>query len=120
MPVSTIAMPCSFAAAITSESRRRPAGLDHRPDAVLGRDVEAVAEREERVGGHHCARRLSPSSRAFIAAIRVESTRLIWPAPTPTVARPRANTMAFDFTYLHTFHANSRSRKFLGAWRRAS
>src|ERR1700689_1946492 len=49
------------------------------------------------------------SSAAFSAAIRVEYTRLIWPAPTPMVAPPRANTIAFDFTNLATCQANSRS-----------
>ena len=57
MPVNTIAMPCSSAAAMTSSSRLRAAGLDDGLDAVFGGDVEAVAKREERVGGHHRALR---------------------------------------------------------------
>src|ERR1700730_7759560 len=52
---------------------------------------------------------VSSSSVAFIAARRVEYTRLIWPAPTPMVAPARANTMALDFTNLHTAQANRRS-----------
>ena len=52
MPVNTIARPCSSAAAMTSSSRTRAAGLDHRGDARRGRGIDAVAEREERVGGH--------------------------------------------------------------------
>ena len=46
----------------------------------------------------------------FIAPIRAESTRLICPAPTPVLWPLRAYRMAFDFTCLQTFHANSRSR----------
>ena len=42
-------------------------------------------------------------------AMRAESRRLIWPAPTPMVMPPAQNTMALDLTYLATFQANSRS-----------
>ena len=55
MPVNTIAMPCSSAAAITSSSRIEPPGWI---TAVMpaGRGlIDAVAEREERVPGHHRA-----------------------------------------------------------------
>ena len=48
-------------------------------------------------------------SAAFMAAIRALTTRLIWPAPTPTVRPPRAKTMALDLTYLQTIQANIRS-----------
>ena len=51
MPVNTIAMPASSAAAITSASRMRAAGLDHRGGARLGRGEQAVGEGEEGVGG---------------------------------------------------------------------
>src|SRR5438067_3878397 len=37
------------------------------------------------------------------------STRLICPAPMPTVAPPLAKTIAFDLTCLQTVSANSRS-----------
>ena len=43
--------------------------------------------------------------RAFITAIFTESTRLICPAPTPSVAPPRAKTMALDLTCFATFQA---------------
>ena len=42
-------------------------------------------------------------------AMRAESSRLIWPAPTPMVMPSLQNTMALDLTYLATFQANSRS-----------
>ena len=42
-------------------------------------------------------------------AMRAESTRLIWPAPTPSVMPPPQKTIALLFTYFATFHANSRS-----------
>src|SRR5258708_4072230 len=42
---------------------------------------------------------------AFITASLTESTRLIWPAPTPRGAPSRAKTMALDFTCLQTFQA---------------
>ena len=50
-----------------------------------------------------------PACSALIRAMRVESTRLIWPAPTPTVAPSRQYTMAFDFTYMATRQAKVRS-----------
>ena len=42
-------------------------------------------------------------------AMRAESSRLICPAPTPSVMPPAQNTMALLLTYLATFQANSRS-----------
>ena len=41
--------------------------------------------------------------------MRTASTRLIWPAPMPIVARSFARTIAFDETCLHTRHAKTRS-----------
>ena len=43
-------------------------------------------------------------------AILTESTRLIWPAPIPSVASSSATTIALDFTCRQTRQANSRSR----------
>ena len=48
-------------------------------------------------------------SPALRAAISTESTRLICPAPTPTVARPEASTIALRLTRAATVQANSRS-----------
>ena len=41
--------------------------------------------------------------------MRTASTRLIWPAPTPMVARSAAMTIAFERTCLHTRQAKTRS-----------
>ena len=46
---------------------------------------------------------------ALIAAMRAESTRLICPAPMPSVCPSPQKTMAFDLTNLATRQANSRS-----------
>ena len=43
-----------------------------------------------------------------------ESTRLIWPAPTPRVALSLAKTMALDFTCLETFQAKRMRGHFFG------
>ena len=51
---------------------------------------------------------------ALSAATCVEYTRDICPAPTPMVMPSRANTIAFDFTYLHTRQANHRSAYCVG------
>src|SRR5690606_30006065 len=50
-----------------------------------------------------------PACSALMAAMRAELTRLIWPAPTPTVWRFFAYTMALDLTNLATFQAKIRS-----------
>ncbi len=39
--------------------------------------------------------------------MRTESTRLIWPAPMPTVGRSLESTIALERTCLQTFQANS-------------
>ena len=95
------------------------AGEDHRQAVLVGgRDHLLVAHRaarlDDRDGAGRARSRRSPSrngknaseattlpasgSTAFCAAIRAESTRLIWPAPTPTVCCAFANTIAFDLT----------------------
>ncbi len=52
MPVNSMASPCSLAAAMTSASRMRSAGLDHRGHALVGGHIHAIAERKEGVRGH--------------------------------------------------------------------
>ena len=63
MPVNTIAMPRSSAAAITSSSRTLPPGWMTAAAPGVGDDVEAVAEREERVGRDDRAREVEPRVR---------------------------------------------------------
>ena len=72
----------------------RAAGLDHRGGAGFDRDQSPSAKgkkaseatTEPLVIGSGKLPALA-ASRAFRAAMRAESTRLIWPAPMPTVAQ---------------------------------
>ena len=71
----------------------RAAGLDDGGGAGFGGGQQAVGEGEEGVGGDDRAlgQRLGrpaalAASGALQAAMRALSTRLIWPAPMPTVA----------------------------------
>ena len=94
MPVKTMARPRSSAAAITSSSRIEPPGWITAVAPASAAASEAVGEREEGVGGDHRALgqrlRQARGLRGFggLAGRRCgrESTRLIWPAPMPTVA----------------------------------
>ena len=71
MPVNTMAMPCSSAAAMTSSSRMLPPGWIDGRDAAFGDDVDAVAEREEGIRGQRPSRRASrPAFFALSAAMR--------------------------------------------------
>ena len=92
----------------------RAGGLDDRRDPGVDRELGAVGEREEGVGGE---RRPASSagweSCAFSTAIRTASTRLICPAPIPIVAPPRASTIAFERTWRQTIQANSMSAPLL-------
>src|SRR5690606_8471815 len=121
VPVSTMAMPCSSAAAMTSSSRTLPPGwitpvapaatTTSRPSRNGKKASEATAE----------PFRVRPAFSALMDAMRAESMRLIWPAPTPRVMPPPTNTMALDLTYLATFQAKVRS--FISAsvgWRRVT
>ena len=80
-PVSTMAMPCSSAAATISASSHRAAGLDDGGHAGRGEHVEPVAEGEEGVAGR--GRRPGPGPRPCATAISAASTRVCWPAPMP-------------------------------------
>ena len=75
----------------------RSARLNDRSDASFRRGNETIGKRKEGIGRNDRTdgqRLFEPcafaASAAFHAAIRAESTRLIWPAPTPTVAPPFA------------------------------
>src|SRR5262249_7599490 len=106
-PVKTIATPAFSAASMTSPSRREPPGwtIAVTPCVIAssgpsenGKNASDASTEPERSGG-----------RAFSSARRTESTRLICPAPTPSVAPPRASTIALERTCRQTRQANSRS-----------
>src|SRR6266436_5933425 len=109
-------MPAASAAAITSSSRSDPPGwmiavapapiAASTPSAKGKNASEATTEPKLGDRGSPAA---FPASAALAAAILTLSTRLIWPAPMPTVARPRAKTIALDLTCFATLSANSRS-----------
>ncbi|MCY1177579.1 hypothetical protein D9M73_178930 [compost metagenome] len=87
MPVNTMAMPASSAAAITSASRIEPPGWI---TAVM--PALAALSMPSRNGKKASLAITAPGTgrpacSALIAAMRAELTRLIWPAPTPTVWR---------------------------------
>lgn len=94
-----IEMPCSFAAAMESESLIEPPGwiIEETP-------ISLAASTPSRNGKNasetiiECFA-LSP---ALLAAILTASTRLVWPGPTPTVAKPEVvvatSSIAFDLT----------------------
>src|SRR5437773_9803190 len=84
----------------------RAARVDHRRDAGLRDDVEAVAEREKRIGRAHGAGPPRPPSRARMTARRAASTRVIWPPPTPTTWARLPHPNPFHLTWLATPHAN--------------
>src|ERR1044071_1884296 len=114
MPVNTMHMPCSSAAAMTSSSRLLPPGCTmalmpySAATSMPSRNGENASEAIDLPSA------VRPSSVALSAATRVEYTRDICPAPTPIVMPSLANTMALDFTYLHTRHANHRSAYCVG------
>src|SRR5690606_1763014 len=83
-PVRTMAIPRSLAAAITSSSRMLPPGwMTHVAPA------SATTSRPSRNGKNASEATTEPASTrpafsALMEAIRAESIRLIWPAPTPS------------------------------------
>ena len=100
MPVKTMARPRRSAAAMTSASRTEPPGW-------ITAVAPALAASSTPSGNGKKASEATtlPASEdcAFITAIFTESTRLIWPAPTPSVAPSLAKTMALDLTCLANF-----------------
>ena len=60
----------------------RAARLNDRGDPRLRRGIESIPEREERIRRHDAT---LDRHWAFITASLTESTRLIWPAPIPTI-----------------------------------
>src|SRR6185369_7269219 len=118
VPVSTIAMSRSSAAAITSSSRMLPPGwmtqvapASHTTSSPSRKGKKASLATAEPA-------RLSPALAALMEAMRAESMRLICPAPTPSVIPSAQKTMALLFTNFATFQANSRSCSCCGVgWR---
>src|ERR1051325_5223322 len=110
-PVKIMATPRSSAAAMTSASRMLPPGW-----MTAAAPASASASSPSRNGKNASEATTeplseTPASAAFVAAMRTLSTRLICPAPTPSVVRSRQKTMAFDFTYLATHQAKTRSAR---------
>ena len=104
-----MARPCSFAAAITSSSRMLPPGwmMAFAPASASTSTPSRNGKKASDATTDPAIVR--PAFSALMRAMRVESTRLICPAPTPTVAPSRQYTMALDFTYIATRHAKVRS-----------
>ena len=93
MPVNTMARPRCVGRRDHLLVAHRAARLDDGGGAGLGRRQQPVGEGEEGVRGDDRARgqrlaqpRRLGGVRALQAAMRAESTRLICPAPMPTVA----------------------------------
>src|SRR3984957_5929157 len=109
MPVNTIAMPCSSAAAMTSASRFEPPGwiTDLIPSSATASSPSRNGKKASEAMLADCRSR--PASSALRAAILLLTTRLICPAPMPTVALSLTQTTAFDLTYFATRHAKIRS-----------
>ena len=95
-------------------SRTEPPGCTTAVTPAAAGRFDAVGEGEEGVGGHH--RAFGPLSRPVRAARPTELTRLIWPAPTPTVAAPLTKTMALDLTCLATLPGEIQPSHVLRGW----
>src|SRR3954466_4051735 len=106
-PVKTIATPAASAAATTSPSRLDPPGW------TIALTPASIASAGPSANGKNASDARTAPRRsgtcAFSTARRTESTRLICPAPIPTVAPPRASTIAFERTCLQTRQAKTKS-----------
>ena len=107
-PVRIMAMPCSLQAATVSSSRREPPGW-----MIAVTPAAAATSGPSRNGKNASEASTAPRLRspAFSTAIRTESSRLIWPAPTPRSWPSLATTIAFDLTIAQTRQAKARSRQ---------
>ena len=103
----TIAMPCSSAAAITSSSRMPPPGWTTAATPACGRDLDAVGERVETVGGGRAT--LGPPGRLARRDLPCVDPALL-PGADADRLPVRHEHHAFDFTYAQIRHASSRSR----------
>jgi len=83
---------------MTSRVLYGAAGLDYCLDPGLFGHLDVVLFREKKASlARHDPLASLP---AFLTAIMTDSTRDIWPAPTPTVTVPFVRTIAFDFYML--------------------
>ena len=108
--MKTIATPAASQASIDLGVALRAARLDDRPHAGVDRQLRAVGEREERVGGQHRAVERQPGRGRLVDRDphRVDAAHL--PGADPDRRRgPRDSTIAFERTCLHTRIANSSS-----------
>ena len=81
------------------------ARLNNRGNSRFGGELQAVRMEKNASDARTLPMARSP---AFRIAMSTESTRLIWPAPTPTSDKCFARTMALDLTCLTARHANAR------------
>src|ERR671916_208934 len=109
-----MATPCRFAASTTSSSRTDPPGC-----MTASTPAPASASTPSAKGKNASLAATAPRTPfpAFFTAVSEESTRLICPAPTPTVAPSLTSTMALLFTVRATRQAKRRSDVCSGAGR---
>ena len=108
--MSTIASPCSSAAAITSASRTDPPGCTTAvaPAAATASSPSRNGKKASEAATVPASGALAPTAQplAFITATFTASTRLIWPAPMARVRPASAKSTVFDLTCAHTRQAN--------------
>ena len=108
--MNTIARPSASAAAMTSASFTLPPGCATAVTPALRRGLDAVREREERVGSEHASPRLL--ARLLARDLHGDDARHL-PGADADGPLAAARTMAFDFTCLQTRHANSSAAQLL-------
>src|SRR3954469_18972397 len=90
-PVTTIVTPAASAAAMTSSSRLEPPGCTM---AVTPASIASAGPSAKGKKASEASAAPFSSCWAFSTARRTASTRLIWPAPMPSVVLSRASTIA--------------------------
>ena len=101
--------PRSLAASMTSWSRMEPPGWATQvaPASTTTSSPSRNGKKASEATTVFCRGQFGRFG--LMEAMRAESRRLIWPAPTPMVMPFLQKTMALDLTNLATFHANNRS-----------
>ena len=92
-------------AAMTSSSRSEPPGWITAVAPAFATTSRPSRNGKKASEAHTVPAVSRPTSRARITAKRAESTRFIWPAPTPTTWPRVASTIAFDLACLATRQA---------------